>query len=230
MEENRGCSLGGCLGTVVILLVIFLFLRGCVSTVTGWFSSEYRRPDAFQYTLKRYRNRSLDLRFKLPDDMTFTNPDNDFDMEELTGVHEEMIASGGTTYTTVFAYELDKATSFLQVFGLRGAGDTPSVGTQTTEEEMLSYLLDSVAQSIGGGDLWNTGETKRVKFAGKKYTSATWRIGMESEYGGVTYFYMRGYVRRSGDLMTCVLITSYGLSEEDAQDGLEHVADCYRKG
>lgn len=72
MEKNKGCSLGGCLGMAVILLVVFLFLRGCVSSVTGWFSSGYGEPDAFQYTLKRYRNRSLDLRFKLPDDMTFT--------------------------------------------------------------------------------------------------------------------------------------------------------------
>lgn len=151
-------------------------------------------------------------------------------MEELTGIHDEMLATGDGSYTAVTAYELEKATYFQQVFGLRGPGDTPSISTQTTEEEMLSYLMDSAAQSVEDGVLLDASDAEQVKFAGKKYFTETRRINLLFDSGNRMYFYVRGYVRRSGDLMTCVLLISNGLSDEEAESRLAHMEDSYRKG
>jgi|L827metagenome_2_1110789.scaffolds.fasta_scaffold04275_4 hypothetical protein len=230
MEERNGCVLlGGCLGKIVFIVVILLCLRSCV----GWLGDKgkegYQRPSAFQNTLGRYKNSSLDLRFDLPEDMSFVSTEKDREWEELTGTYEEMVAQGESGYTLVNVYDLAAIDGLQNSLGDAGVdmGDTLPLSLETTEEQMLSFMLSGIPQEFGGG--WESTTPEEVSFAGKDYLSQTWRIGAETENGQTVVMYIRGYARRKDDLMIYVMVTAQGTTLDETENTLQKIVSAYRK-
>lgn len=233
MEKNNGCAkimaFGGCLCSIAILLFVVFCLRSVVNWVKGFGHTEYQPPAAFQDTLDRYKNDSVDLRFDLPEGMEFVSEGKDTDLENLTGIHQEMKAQNNFGQTLVIVYDLAALDAFQQSLnGTETTGDIVPFSLDTTEEQTLSYMLDGITQEFGG-DAWQKSDSEYIDFAGKEYLSATWRIGMESEGGEQYILYIRGYACRKDDLMVYVMISAHGSTIEETEQRLEQISGCYRK-
>ena len=87
-----------------------------------------------------------------------------------------MVAQGESGYTLVNVYDLAAIDGLQNSLGDAGVdmGDTLPLSLETTEEQMLSFMLSGIPQEFGGG--WESTTPEEVSFAGKDYLSQTWRI------------------------------------------------------
>lgn len=94
----------------------------------------------------------------------------------------------------------DRPRQFFVTYGLQNSlgdagvdmGDTLPLSLETTEEQMLSFMLSGIPQEFGGG--WESTTPEEVSFAGKDYLSQTWRIGAETENGQTVVMYPSAFL------------------------------------
>lgn len=99
---------------------------------------------------------------------------------------------------------------------------------QTTEDQLLSTMLDGITQEMGA-DAWQKTDPEYMDFAEEKYLSETCRIGLENGNGQQYIMYIRGYARRKDDLMVFVMIFADGTTIDETEQRLDQIVSCYRK-
>ncbi len=215
-----------------IPLLCVLFLSGCDD-------SRYKRPASFQNTMERYKNNSAQLKFSLPEGMSFTGPFADCQFTPHY-VHNDMAAQYYRTFyraeenleiahtrnivTQVQVYELDLMLKDLAEYSSQ-TGDSSVSEEDFTEEQFAYSFLQRMSESLLDYSNYVVGQFTEVDFADKKYFcqyfNATY-MNKTPATGGV-------YVRKHGGLVTLVVIISADDDPEIAQQGFEDLSAVFEK-